>query len=175
MYANLVETVEHSKTGTGQGCILAHCMGLGKTIQTLALLQAVLVNQELDWCKKILVSFVNSGLKIHVLSRFMTKFVSKSEFFVQNRNYCQKVKFLSKIQIYVKNQDLCQKVIFLSKIQICVKNQNLCQKVIFFFSKIEICVKNRNLCQKANLFCQKSKFVGLKFVLIHVLSRFYVQ
>ena len=56
MYANLVETVEHSKTNTGQGCILAHCMGLGKTIQTLAFVQSVLCSPELDWCKKVLVS-----------------------------------------------------------------------------------------------------------------------
>ena len=56
MYANLVETVEHSKSSAGQGCILAHCMGLGKTIQTLAFIQAVITSGDLDWCKKILVS-----------------------------------------------------------------------------------------------------------------------
>ena len=56
MYANLVETVDHSKKQAGQGCILAHCMGLGKTIQTLSFVQAVLSSKELDWCKKILVS-----------------------------------------------------------------------------------------------------------------------
>ena len=56
MYANLVETVEHSKSSAGQGCILAHCMGLGKTIQTLAFIQAVITSGDLDWCKKVLVS-----------------------------------------------------------------------------------------------------------------------
>lgn len=59
MYANLVETVDHSKQSPGQGCILAHCMGLGKTIQTLALLQAVIGSKELDWCRKVLVSLCN--------------------------------------------------------------------------------------------------------------------
>ena len=40
MYANMVEQVHKSNEGAGEGCILAHCMGLGKTIQTLSFLQA---------------------------------------------------------------------------------------------------------------------------------------
>ena len=42
MFANMVERVDRSKSRDWQGCILAHCMGLGKTIQTLSFLQAVL-------------------------------------------------------------------------------------------------------------------------------------
>ena len=37
-YANMVEQVQKSIECAGEGCILAHCMGLGKTIQTIALL-----------------------------------------------------------------------------------------------------------------------------------------
>lgn len=55
MYANLIERVERSNTSTGEGCILAHCMGLGKTIQALALLQAVLCSKDLKWCRTVLV------------------------------------------------------------------------------------------------------------------------
>ena len=57
MYANMVETVQKSKESEGEGCILAHCMGLGKTIQTLAIVQALLCSKDLDWCRRVLVSF----------------------------------------------------------------------------------------------------------------------
>ena len=53
-----------------------------------------------------------------------SKFWSKIEIFVKNRNLCQKSKFLSKIEIYVKNRNLCQKSKFLSKIEIFVQNRN---------------------------------------------------
>ena len=38
----------------GEGCILAHCMGLGKTLQTIALIDSALTHQELN-IKKILI------------------------------------------------------------------------------------------------------------------------
>jgi len=55
MYANMIERVDRANSSEGQGCILAHCMGLGKTIQTLSFLQAVLCSKDLDWCRKVLV------------------------------------------------------------------------------------------------------------------------
>ena len=55
MYANMVETVQKSNESAGEGCILAHCMGLGKTIQTLSFLQAVLCADDLKWCNSALV------------------------------------------------------------------------------------------------------------------------
>ena len=55
MYANMVETVQKSNESAGEGCILAHCMGLGKTIQTLSFLQAVLCSDDLKWCNSALV------------------------------------------------------------------------------------------------------------------------
>ena len=58
MYANMVESVQKSLEATGEGCILAHCMGLGKTIQTLSFLQAILCAESLTWCKTALVSII---------------------------------------------------------------------------------------------------------------------
>ena len=55
MYANMVERVDRANSSEGQGCILAHCMGLGKTIQTLSFLQAVMCSKDLDMCRKVLI------------------------------------------------------------------------------------------------------------------------
>jgi len=79
---------------------------------------------------------------------------------VEGRNFkairkadCQKSKFLSKIEILVKNRNSCQKSKFLSKIEILVKNRNSCQK-------IEILVKNQNSCQKLEV---QYVYIKLKF------------
>jgi len=85
-----------------------------------------------------------------------SKFWSKLENFLENRNFGQKWKFFSKIEIMVKNGNLLenrnfgQKSKFFSKIEILVNNRNFSRKSKFS-PKIEILVKNRN-------FSRKSKF-----------------
>lgn len=42
MWENVVEDVEQYEAGPGNGCILAHAMGLGKTFQSITLAMSVL-------------------------------------------------------------------------------------------------------------------------------------
>lgn len=42
LYDNLIESVSRFKSSPGFGCILAHSMGLGKTIQMIALIDVLL-------------------------------------------------------------------------------------------------------------------------------------
>ena len=42
MYDNLIESVNNFQTMRGFGCVLAHAMGLGKTIQTVSLIHVFL-------------------------------------------------------------------------------------------------------------------------------------
>ena len=43
LWENIVEEVAHLDTQPGLGCILAHAMGLGKTLQTVAFVQTFLL------------------------------------------------------------------------------------------------------------------------------------
>ncbi len=42
LYDNVVESLGQFSTSAGFGCILAHSMGLGKTVQIIALCQVLL-------------------------------------------------------------------------------------------------------------------------------------
>lgn len=42
LWANLIESVKAANAGKGEGCVLAHCMGLGKTLQVICFLHSIL-------------------------------------------------------------------------------------------------------------------------------------
>lgn len=54
MWDACFETLERAKK-TGSGCILAHCMGLGKTLQVITLSHTLLMNSEKTGVEKIMV------------------------------------------------------------------------------------------------------------------------
>ncbi|XP_033248524.1 transcriptional regulator ATRX homolog isoform X1 [Drosophila miranda] len=51
MYDSCYGGVDQAKKNAGSGCILAHCMGLGKTLQLIALLHTVISYKELNTVK----------------------------------------------------------------------------------------------------------------------------
>uniref|UniRef100_A0A3Q0ST17 RAD54 like 2 n=1 Tax=Amphilophus citrinellus TaxID=61819 RepID=A0A3Q0ST17_AMPCI len=46
LYDNLIESLERYKTSSGFGCVLAHSMGLGKTVQVISFIDILLRNTE---------------------------------------------------------------------------------------------------------------------------------
>ncbi|XP_065095498.1 transcriptional regulator ATRX homolog [Ochlerotatus camptorhynchus] len=55
MFDACFESLEMARNSKGSGCILAHCMGLGKTLQVVALAHTLLVNSEVTGVERILV------------------------------------------------------------------------------------------------------------------------
>ena len=47
MWDACFESVERAKTSKGSGCIIAHCMGLGKTFQIVTLVHTLLTHEEI--------------------------------------------------------------------------------------------------------------------------------
>ncbi|XP_061862935.1 transcriptional regulator ATRX isoform X3 [Colius striatus] len=56
------ESVKKTKTSPGSGCILAHCMGLGKTLQVVSFLHTVLLCEKLDFRTALVVCPLNTAL-----------------------------------------------------------------------------------------------------------------
>lgn len=55
MWEACFESLEQIEKGPGSGCILAHCMGLGKTLQVVSLVHTLLCNSEQTKVKRVLV------------------------------------------------------------------------------------------------------------------------
>ncbi|CAF0808549.1 unnamed protein product [Brachionus calyciflorus] len=56
MWDSCYEKCEMIKEGhKGSGCLLAHCMGLGKTFQVIAFVHTLLTNKDLTKCKRVLI------------------------------------------------------------------------------------------------------------------------
>ncbi|XP_036126877.1 transcriptional regulator ATRX isoform X2 [Molossus molossus] len=56
------ESVKKTKKSPGSGCILAHCMGLGKTLQVVSFLHTVLLCEKLDFSTALVVCPLNTAL-----------------------------------------------------------------------------------------------------------------
>lgn len=70
MWDSCYEKCEMIEEGhKGSGCLLAHCMGLGKTFQVIALVHTLLTNKDLTKCKRVLVL-----LPVNVLTNWKKEF-----------------------------------------------------------------------------------------------------
>ncbi|XP_055744014.1 transcriptional regulator ATRX-like isoform X2 [Salvelinus fontinalis] len=56
------ESVKKTSKNSGSGCILAHCMGLGKTLQVVTLLHTLLLCEKLDFSTALIVCPLNNVL-----------------------------------------------------------------------------------------------------------------
>uniref|UniRef100_A0A6Q2YIC0 DNA helicase n=1 Tax=Esox lucius TaxID=8010 RepID=A0A6Q2YIC0_ESOLU len=56
------ESVKKTKTSSGSGCILAHCMGLGKTLQVVTLVHTLLLCEKLEFSTALIVCPLNTVL-----------------------------------------------------------------------------------------------------------------
>ncbi|KAB5571087.1 hypothetical protein PHYPO_G00220900 [Pangasianodon hypophthalmus] len=56
------ESVKKTQKSAGSGCILAHCMGLGKTLQVVTFLHTVLLCEKLDFSTALVVCPLNTVL-----------------------------------------------------------------------------------------------------------------
>ncbi|XP_069468686.1 transcriptional regulator ATRX [Ambystoma mexicanum] len=56
------ESLKKTKKEQGSGCILAHCMGLGKTLQVVAFLHTVLLCENMDFSTALVVCPLNTAL-----------------------------------------------------------------------------------------------------------------
>ncbi|XP_015752926.1 PREDICTED: transcriptional regulator ATRX-like [Acropora digitifera] len=67
MYDCLIESVNSwKKDEPGGGCILAHCMGLGKTLQVIALVHTLMTNKEINLQRVLVVCPLNTVLNWQV-------------------------------------------------------------------------------------------------------------
>jgi len=55
MWDAMFESLERANSSEGSGCILAHCMGLGKTLQIVALIHTVTMHPKMTKIKSVLV------------------------------------------------------------------------------------------------------------------------
>ncbi|XP_058825993.1 transcriptional regulator ATRX homolog isoform X2 [Topomyia yanbarensis] len=55
MFDACFESLERARNSKGSGCILAHCMGLGKTLQVVTLVHTLLSNSETTGVERVLV------------------------------------------------------------------------------------------------------------------------
>ena len=75
MWDSCFEKVELIQKGhTGSGCMLAHCMGLGKTLQVITLVHTLLVHRKLTLVDRVLII-----VPVNVLNNWKAEFAQWTE------------------------------------------------------------------------------------------------